>query len=491
MARMAFKAPPYRPIGEVRALSAPVRVIDGMARPVIAEDRARADELVRQIAQFNVLGSVRESRIGPIVTTFFFVPAPGTKGSKVEGLAEDIGRVMKVPSARVVPIPRSDAVGIEIPNDEPQTVLLRSLLESPEFTNSRAALPIALGVNTFGEPVVRNLADGPHWLVAGTTGSGKSVAVNDMILCLITKQTPAQCRLLLIDPKMTEFAIYEGLPHLLAPVVDTQAVAAKALRWLLSETMERYKLFKKIRGARNLAEYNAALKLRGEDELPYLVAFVDEAADLITSTGEKNSEESKNAAAIKATLQKLAQIARAAGVHMVLSMQSPRADIIDGAIRANFLARMAFLAASRVDAGVMGVPGSELCLGKGDGLYREGGGETIRIHSGYVDNSEIIAIVDGLCATDSPEYVDMGGDDSEGDEESDTHGFSATPTKRSLDDILREALDSGMKSRTALLDTAKANGYRSEGSLSSALKRIGAYAEGKEGFQGAALYRLP
>jgi S-DNA-T family DNA segregation ATPase FtsK/SpoIIIE len=312
-----------------------------------------------------------------------------------------------------------------------------------------------------------------------------------MVICLIARQSPAQCRLLLIDPKMTEFAVYDGLPHLLAPVVDTQAGAAKALRWLLSETMERYKLFKKIRGARNLAEYNAALKLRGEDELPYLVAFVDEAADLITSTGEKNSEESKNAAAIKAALQKLAQIARAAGVHMVLSMQRPSADIIDGAIRANFLARMAFLAASRVDAGVMGIPGSERCLGKGDGLYREGGGETIRIHSGYVDIAEIITIVDGLCATESPEYVDMGGDDSEGDGESDTHVSTAAPAKRSLDEVLKEALESGMKSRTALFDIAKANGYRSEGSLSSSLKRIGAYADGKEGFQAAALYRLP
>jgi FtsK/SpoIIIE family/FtsK alpha domain len=491
MARMAFAAPPYRPHSEVRLLASPGRGHDGASRPAIAEDRARADELVREIAQFKVFGSVTESRVGPVVSTFFFVPAPGTKGSKVEDLADDIGRVMRVDSARVVPIPRSDALGIEIPNEDRKTVMLQALLESPEFVDSQDLLPIALGVNTFAEPIVRDVVDGPHWLVAGTTGSGKSVAVNDMILSLITKQTPEQCRLLLVDPKFTEFAVYDGVPHLLAPVINTKPDALKALRWLLNETTERYKLFNKVRGARKLSEYNAEMRRLGEAEIPYIVAFVDEVADLFTFVGEKNSEDAKLAAAIKAIVQKLAQIARAAGVHMVLSMQRPSADIIDGAIRANFLARLAFKAASRHDAGVIDVRDSDKCLGMGDGLYRESSGVVTRVHSGFISGEDIVRIVDALCAERQPDYVDMGDEDSEGGGESDNQEIVKAPGgKRRLDDVLKELLQEGPKSRKDLFSAAKANGYKSEGVLSSSLERIGAYTEGREGFQGTAIYRL-
>jgi hypothetical protein len=500
MGVVAFKAPDYPVMAQHKAIGAPSQTIDGVARRVVVEDRRRADQLIRELGHFKITGTIPEVNPGPVVTTYRFVPSAGIKGRAVEALEDDLARVMASGSVRVSQIKNSSAIGIEIPNKEREIVLLETLLQSPEFKNFGRKLKVILGTDVFGKVLIADLEDAPHFLVAGTTGSGKSVAVNGMIVCLISQLAAADCRLLLIDPKMTEFSTYEGIPHLLAPVVDTKAGAAKALRWLLSETMRRYRLFKSVRGVKQLSAYNA--KVEEAERLPYIVAVVDEVADLVTAIGDKSEEGKEDArlsAMIMSTLQKLAAIARAAGVHMILSMQRPSTDIIDGAIKANVPVRIAFQMSSRVDAGVMGVRGAEHCLGKGDGLFMSGSGEITRIHAGYMDPEAICALVDQLCAMGEPEYVDMRLDDepaAQAEDESDNQDIGQDigvqrNGKRPLDDILKEALASGGKSRKELSEIAKAGGYASEGSLSASLGRIGAVKEEQGGFQGVTLWMLP
>lgn len=502
MARMAFRDHPHEVVAPRKALGASGQVIEGSARRVmIGEDRKRAEQLVQELGHFKITGKVSKVSPGPVVTTYHFIPSAGIKGRAIETLEDDIARVMGVKSARAVPIENSSAIGIELPNRTREPVLLQDLIDSQEFKNSDMILKIILGKDVFGNIVIADAKEAPHFLVAGTTGSGKSVAVNGMIISLISRLTPKECRLLLIDPKMTEFSTYEGIPHLLAPVVDTKPGAAKSLRWLLKEVKRRYRLFKSVRGVKQLSEYNT--KVEESQRLPYIFAVVDEAADLITTIGDKSSEEGKEdarlSAIIMAALQSLAAIARAAGVHMVLSMQRPSVDIIAGHIKANLSSRLALRVASRVDAGVVGLPGAEKCLGKGDGLYMASSGEVKRIHCGYMPTDDICALVDQLCAQGAPEYVDMGDVDMEVDEEppcpddeSDNQDTAVqAPGKRPLDEILAEALREGNKSRKELFEVAKANGYSSEGSLSNALRRIGAIKEEEGGFQGGVLYTLP
>jgi len=499
MGRIAFRAPPYKPVAsQSRALLAPgSQVIDVEAHPM-AEDLEKSARIIQEFAHLRVLGRISGVSVGPVVTTYVFVPDRGVRIGDVLRLEDDIELRLGEESIRIVKTPKSAGLSIEIPNAVRQLVLLSAILKHEKFMNFSGHLPMAMGVDPLGEPVIKDQAALIHKLVAGTTGSGKSVGVNTDIVSLISSRTPEQCRLLLIDPKKAEFTIYAGIPHLLTPVITTQEEAAIALRWLLAETSRRYEAFEKIRGVRNLVEYNA----RVDDQLrkiPFIVAFIDEVADLMTVVGEKNSPEAKRAADISNALQKLAQIARAAGVHLVLSMQRPDREIIKGAIKANFSTRQAFLAASGVDSEVMlgsGNRGAEKLLGAGDFLLLEKAGRVQRCHSAFIDSDGILEIVDALIASSPPpEYVDMGDvgdDDGSAVGESDKHGLGTRGSvKRPLDDVIREAFFSGPKTRSELFRVACDNGYRSEGSLTSALKRLGAETDGKTAFGGSTMWRMP
>lgn len=497
MGRIAFRAPAYAPISSPsRALPSPGgKIIDVEAHPVAAEDLDKSKRIVEEFGYLHVNGRIAGVHTGPVVTTYTFVPAQGVRIGAVLRLEEDIAMRLGEESVRIAKPPKAVGLSVEIPNKTRQMVPLDVILKHEKFRNFSGFLPMALGVDTLGEPVIKELEI--HKLISGTTGSGKSVGVSADIISLISSRTPEQCRLLLIDPKKTEFSIYAGIPHLLTPVVTTQEEAAASLKWLLAETMRRYDVFEKVRGVRNLTEYNAQVD-EPIRKLPFIVAFIDELADLLTVIGDKNSPEAEWAADISAATQKLAQISRAAGVFMVVSMQRPSGDIIKGAIKANFPTRQAFQAASGVDSEVMlgsGNRGAESLLGLGDGLLLEKGGRISRFHGAFIDARRILEIVDALIASGSPEYVDMGEADDDGGSdsgESDKHGSGTSgSSKRPLDDVLREALATGPKTRSELFRVACDHRYRSQGSLTKALMRIGAQSDGKDGFGGTTTWRLP
>ncbi len=389
----------------------------------ILESNARVLEGV--LEDFSVRGDIINVRPGPVVTLYELEPAPGIKSSRVIGLADDIARSMSAVSARVAVVPGRNAIGIELPNQRRETVYLRELVASEDFVHSNHKLAIALGKTIGGEPVIVDLARMPHLLVAGTTGSGKSVAINTMILSLLYRLKPEECRLIMVDPKMLELSVYDNIPHLLTPVVTDPKKAVVALKWAVREMEDRYKKMSKL-GVRNIDGYNARVaeaQARGETitrtvqtgfdretgeaifeheemdlaALPYIVVIVDEMADLMLVAGKD----------IEGAIQRLAQMARAAGIHLIMATQRPSVDVITGTIKANFPTRISFQVTSKIDSRtILGEQGAEQLLGQGDMLYMAGGGRISRVHGPFVSDAEVEHVVAHLKAQGAPQYLD-------------------------------------------------------------------------------------
>jgi S-DNA-T family DNA segregation ATPase FtsK/SpoIIIE len=398
-----------------------------IARTVLSSDalEANATALEGVLADFGVRGEIINARPGPVVTLYELEPAPGIKSSRVIGLADDIARSMSALSARVAVVAGRNAIGIELPNPTREKVFLRELLASSDYTDSAAKLPLCLGKTIGGEAVIVDLSRMPHLLIAGTTGSGKSVAINTMILSLVYRLRPEQCRLIMVDPKMLELSVYDGIPHLLTPVVTDPKKAVVALKWAVREMEERYKKMSKL-GVRNVESYNARLaeaKSKGEkltrtvhtgydkesgeaiyereelelEPLPFIVVIVDEMADLMMVAGKD----------IEGAVQRVAQMARAAGIHVILATQRPSVDVITGTIKANFPTRVSFQVTSKIDSRtILGEQGAEQLLGQGDMLYMAGGGRISRVHGPFVSDQEVENIVRHLKTQGTPQYLE-------------------------------------------------------------------------------------
>ncbi len=394
--------------------------------------RQNAQLLESVLAEFGVRGQIDQIRPGPVVTLYELVPAPGVKSARVVALSDDIARSMSVAACRVAVVAGRNAIGIELPNSRRETVYLRDLLASAEYEKSNQALPMALGENIGGEPYIADLSKMPHLLIAGTTGSGKSVGVNAMILSILYRLPPEQCRFIMIDPKMLELSVYDGIPHLLTPVVTDPKKAIVALKWTVREMEDRYRLMSKI-GVRNVASYNERAKeaaAKGEHfertvqtgfddagrpiyeseridpkPMPYLVVVIDEVADLMMVAGKD----------VEGAVQRLAQMARAAGIHLVMATQRPSVDVITGTIKANFPTRISFQVTSKIDSRtILGEQGAEQLLGQGDMLYMAGGGRITRLHGPFVSDQEVEAVAKFLRDQGQPQYLEeitAGGDD--------------------------------------------------------------------------------
>jgi S-DNA-T family DNA segregation ATPase FtsK/SpoIIIE len=384
-----------------------------------------ARQLEQVLADFGVKGQIVKVRPGPVVTRYDLEPAPGTKTSRVVGLADDVARAMAAVSVRIAVVPGSSVIGIELPNETREVVFLRELLASSEFAESDAKLPLILGKDIAGNPRIVDLAKMPHLLVAGTTGSGKSVSVNAMLLSLLYRMAPEQCRMILIDPKMLELSVYADIPHLLSEVVTDPKKAVVALKWTVREMEERYRKMSRM-GVRNIEGYNQRIRQardNGEvltrkvqtgfdpdtgqpvhedqplemEPMPYIVIVVDEMADLMLVAGKE----------IEMAVQRLAQMARAAGIHVIMSTQRPSVDVITGTIKANFPTRISFHVTSKVDSRtILGETGAEQLLGQGDMLYMAHGGKITRVHGPLVTDAEVEGVVAHLRAQGAPDYVD-------------------------------------------------------------------------------------
>ena len=397
---------------------APKTVVDKAA----LERNARLLENV--LDDFHVKGAITEVRPGPVVTMYELEPAPGIKASRVVALADDIARNMSAVSARVAVIPGRNVIGIELPNQRREAVALHELVASQTFEDQAAQLPIILGKNIAGDPVIADLAPMPHLLVAGTTGSGKSVGLNCMILSLLYRLTPDQCRMIMIDPKMLELSMYDDIPHLLSPVVTDPAKAVRALKWAVETMEDRYRQMSSV-GVRSLAGFNdkvRAAKAKGQplgrkvqtgyhpdtgqpvyeeekleyDVLPQIVVIVDELADLMMTAGKE----------VEFLIQRLAQKARAAGIHLIMATQRPSVDVITGVIKANLPTRISFHVTSKIDSRtILGEQGAEQLLGKGDMLYMPGGKGIIRVHGPFVSDDEVHAVADHWRGQGQPDYI--------------------------------------------------------------------------------------
>ncbi len=389
------------------------------------ELEAIARNLENVLQEFGVDGQIVNVRPGPVVTLYELRPKAGTKTARVIGLSEDIARSMKVVSVRIAVVPGSDTIGIEMPNAKRETVWLKDLLADSEFKESKNTLNIVLGKDIGGKNTYADLAKMPHLLVAGTTGSGKSVGVNSMILSLLYRMRPEECKLIMIDPKMLEFSMYNGIPHLLTPVITDPAKAVIGLKWAVREMEERYRKMAQL-NVRNISGYNQKLKeLKESGEkvtrtiqvgfdpetgapvyeeqeidttpLPYIVIVVDEMADLMLVAGKE----------VEAAIQRLAQMARAAGLHLIMSTQRPSVDVITGTIKANFPSRISFQVTSKIDSRtILGEQGAEQLLGMGDMLYMPAGLRPLRVHGSFVKDSEVEAVVNFLKQQRAPEYVE-------------------------------------------------------------------------------------
>lgn len=416
---LAMLAKPTRRVGSVdeAALKANARMLEGV------------------LQEFGVRGVIDQIRPGPVVTLYELVPAPGIKHGRVVALADDIARSMSARACRISVVQGRNAIGIELPNAKRETVYLRDLLASSEYARPGHLLPLALGETIGGEPYVADLARMPHLLIAGTTGSGKSVGVNAMILSILYRHSPAECRFIMIDPKMLELSVYDGIPHLLAPVVTDPKKAVVALKWTVREMEDRYRRMSKL-GVRNIASYNERARealAKGEhfertvqtgfdeqgrpvyesekirpEPMPYLVVVMDEMADLMLVAGKD----------VEGAVQRLAQMARAAGIHLVMATQRPSVDVITGTIKANFPTRISFQVTSRIDSRtILGEQGGEQLLGQGDMLYMAGGGRITRLHGPFVTDQEVEEVCKHLRSQGEPEYLEAitdGGDDEEG-----------------------------------------------------------------------------
>ncbi len=425
-----YELPPLSLLAEPKKLTGPVMSADAL------EQNARLLEGV--LEDFGVRGEIVKVHPGPVVTLYELEPAPGIKSSRVIGLADDIARSMSAVSARVAVVPGRNAIGIELPNQRRETVYFREMVASAAFNETAMKLALCLGKTIGGEPVIAELARMPHLLVAGTTGSGKSVAINTMILSLLYRLRPEECRLIMVDPKMLELSVYDGIPHLLTPVVTDPKKAILALKWAVREMEERYKKMSKV-GVRSIDGFNARVaeaKTKGEiitrtvqtgfdretgeaiyeteqmnlESLPYIVVIVDEMADLMMVAGKE----------IEGTIQRLAQMARAAGIHVVLATQRPSVDVITGTIKANFPTRISFQVTSKIDSRtILGEQGAEQLLGQGDMLYMAGGGRIGRVHGPFVSDTEVERVVAHLKSQGRPDYLEAVTQDDDAGEEGD------------------------------------------------------------------------
>jgi S-DNA-T family DNA segregation ATPase FtsK/SpoIIIE len=431
--RAAREAQPKLPLEPAGDYQLPPLSLLTRAKPTTSVATQLTDEALQQNARllesvlddFGIRGEIISVRPGPVVTLYELEPAPGIKSSRVISLADDIARSMSAVSARVAVVPGRNAIGIELPNARRETVYLRELLETQDYENSSSKLTLALGKNIGGEPVLSDLARMPHLLIAGTTGSGKSVGINTMILSLLYRLSPDQCKLIMIDPKMLELSVYDGIPHLLAPVVTEPKKAVVALKWVVKEMEDRYRKMSKV-GVRNIDGYNTRVgeaNERGEvlvrtvqtgfdketgeaiyeeeemdlSPMPFIVVIVDEMADLMMVAGKE----------IEAAVQRLAQMARAAGIHIVTATQRPSVDVITGTIKANFPTRISFQVTSKIDSRtILGEQGAEQLLGQGDMLYMAGGGRIRRVHGPFVSDEEVEKVVTFLKKQGVPEYLE-------------------------------------------------------------------------------------
>ena len=348
--------------------------------------------LEKILMDFGVNGNIKKVSHGPVVTLNEFEPAAGVKVSKIINLSDDIARNTSSESARIATIPGSNTVGIELPNNIRENVYLSEIFSNADFKKKDIKLPIALGKNISGKPIVSDLASMPHLLIAGTTGSGKSVCINTIILSLLYRHTPDKCKFILIDPKMLELSTYEGIPHLLCPVITEAKKAASVLGWVVKEMESRYRLMTK-EGVRNIDGYNAKHKL----PMPYIVVVVDEMSDLMLVAGKE----------IENYIQKLSQMARAAGIHIIMATQRPSVDVITGTIKANFPTRISFQVTSKIDSRtILGEQGAEQLLGKGDMLYMSSANRIVRIHAPFVSDNEIEKVNNSLRTQAEPDYID-------------------------------------------------------------------------------------
>jgi S-DNA-T family DNA segregation ATPase FtsK/SpoIIIE len=348
--------------------------------------------LEKILLDFGVNGKIKKVSHGPVVTLNEFEPAAGIKVSKIINLSDDIARNTSSESARISTVPGSNTIGIELPNSYRENVYLSEILDYPNFKKKEIKLPIALGKNISGTPIIGDLATMPHLLIAGTTGSGKSVCINTIILSLLFRHSPEKCKFILIDPKMLELSTYEGIPHLLCPVITEAKKAASVLGWVVKEMESRYRLMTK-EGVRNIDGYNSKHKL----PMPYIVVVVDEMSDLMLVAGKE----------IENYIQKLSQMARAAGIHIIMATQRPSVDVITGTIKANFPTRISFQVTSKIDSRtILGEQGAEQLLGKGDMLYMSSANRIVRIHAPFVSDNEIEKINNFLRTQAEPDYVD-------------------------------------------------------------------------------------
>jgi DNA segregation ATPase FtsK/SpoIIIE, S-DNA-T family len=451
--------------------------------------------LMTVLNDFGVKGEILNVRPGPVVTLYELEPAAGVKSARVIGLADDVARSMSVQACRIAVVPGRNAIGIELPNARRETVYLRDLLSTADYDGGRQELPLALGETIGGEPSVADLARMPHLLIAGTTGSGKSVGINAMILSILYKMTPAQCRFIMIDPKMLELSVYDGIPHLLAPVVTDPKKAVAALKWAVREMEDRYRKMSKI-GVRNISGYNqraAEAVAKGEtfsrtmqtgwdretgkpiyetetfelDHMPYIVVVIDEMADLMLVAGKD----------IEGAVQRLAQMARAAGIHLIMATQRPSVDVITGTIKANFPTRISYSVTSKIDSRtILGEQGAEQLLGQGDLLYMAQGGKMRRLHGPFVADNEVEEIVASLKAQGAPEYFeDITAEDDEDNPYTDG-GADASGNGASGDDLYDKAVAivaRDRKASTSYLQRRLSLGYNRAASLIERMERDG------------------
>ncbi|WP_265975473.1 DNA translocase FtsK, partial [Brucella intermedia] len=449
------------------------------------------------LEDFGVRGEIIHVRPGPVVTLYEFEPAPGVKSSRVIGLADDIARSMSALSARVAVVPGRNVIGIELPNANRETVYLREMIDSRTFEASNYRLPLCLGKGIGGEPIIAELAKMPHLLVAGTTGSGKSVAINTMILSLLYRFKPEECRLIMVDPKMLELSIYDGIPHLLTPVVTDPKKAVVALKWAVREMEERYRKMARL-GVRNIEGFNArAASAKGKGEtvmctvqsgfdketgeatyiqeeldltpMPYIVVIIDEMADLMMVAGKD----------IEGAVQRLAQMARAAGIHLIMATQRPSVDVITGTIKANFPTRISFQVTSKIDSRtILGEMGAEQLLGQGDMLHMAGGGRIVRVHGPFVSDEEVEKVVNHLKEQGRPDYLaTVTEDEEEEDAAQEAAVFDATAMgSEDGDDVYEQAVKVVMRDKkcsTSYIQRRLGIGYNRAASLVERMEKDG------------------
>ena len=474
-----------------------------LAAPGTVERHALSQEALAENARmleavlddYGVKGQITAVHPGPVVTLYELEPAPGLKASRVIGLSDDIARSMSALSARVSTVPGRTVIGIELPNQRREKVVLREILSARAFGDTSMPLPLALGKDIGGEPVVANLAKMPHLLIAGTTGSGKSVAINTMILSLLYKLTPEECRLIMIDPKMLELSVYDGIPHLLSPVVTDPKKAVVALKWVVGEMEERYRRMSKM-GVRNIEGYNGRVReaqAKGEmfrrtvqtgfdedtgepvfhteefmpEAVPYIVVIVDEMADLMMVAGKE----------IEACIQRLAQMARASGIHLIMATQRPSVDVITGTIKANFPTRISFQVTSKIDSRtILGEQGAEQLLGQGDMLYMAGGSRITRIHGPFVSDEEVEEIVNHLKSFGPPSYMSGVVDGPDDDREADIDAVLGLGSGESDDALYDQAVAIVAKDRkcsTSYIQRKLAIGYNKAARLVEQMEEQG------------------